>query len=93
MAGLALGMGVRYFLVFESATWNDPKQSKLWPSLKPFVEANAALLVPWATNACGGPHVKIEAGQRGGIGLTDFGGPSTPPRTVVFYIGPLRLWR
>ena len=68
-------VGVRYFLIFESnAKWADPRQSKLWPAMKPFVEANAASLVPWATNACGGPHVRIEAGQRGGIGLTDFFG-------------------
>jgi len=68
-------VGVRYFLIFESgATWADPHHSKLWPAIKPFVEANAASLIPWATNACGGPHVRIEAGQRGGIGLTDFFG-------------------
>ena len=59
-------VGVRYFLIFESgATWADPRQSKLWPAIQPFVEANAASLIPWATNACGGPHVRIEAGQRG----------------------------
>ena len=68
-------VGVRYFLIFESgATWTNPHHSKLWPAIKPFVEANAALLVPWGTDACKGPHVKIEAGQRGGISLTDFFG-------------------
>ena len=68
-------VGVRYFLIFESgSTWTNPHHSKLWPAIKPFVEANAASLVPWGTDACKGPHVKIEAGQRGGIGLTDFFG-------------------
>ena len=79
-------VGVRYFLIFESgATWNDPKQSKLWPAIKPFVEANAALLVPWAT-ACGGPQ-SSRGGPKGGIGLTDFGGLPSTRRRIVDYIG------
>jgi hypothetical protein len=67
--------GVRYFLIYESgATWAEPRSSELWPAVGPFVKRGAASLVPWATDACRGPHVRLEAGQRGGVGLTDFFG-------------------